>query len=145
DVTRSVYNYLGRGIPPSKLCLAVPYYGYEWPTADSTVPSSATGPGTSFTYAAIKERVAALGRRWDNHSSTPYYIFPSDPAWKQGWYDDAESLGLKYDLALTKKLAGIGIWALSYDGANSELWDALRNHFTECASSPCEGTFTDMG
>jgi len=147
DVTRSVYSYLGRGVPASKLCLAVPYYGYEWPTADSTAGASAQGAGVSVTYATAKQNAAALGRRWDIHSSTPYYVRKADgdPLWKQTWYDDAESLGLKYDLVLTKNLAGIGIWALSYDGTLPDLWDAIESRFTGCRASACQGTLTDIG
>jgi hypothetical protein len=145
DVTRSVYTWLDHGIPPSKLALAVPYYGYEWPTRDSAVPSPTTGPGAAVTYAAIRAKAPMLSPRWDNASSTPYYILGSESSWSQGWYDDAKSLGAKYDLAIMKNLAGIGIWALGYDEGGRELWDALASHFTSCAHSPCEGTVADMG
>lgn len=30
DVTRSVNYYLKEGIPPAQLCLALPWYGYDW-------------------------------------------------------------------------------------------------------------------
>jgi hypothetical protein len=33
-------------------------------------------------------------------------------------------------------LAGAGIWALSYDGANPELWDALGSAFFEPSPAP---------
>lgn len=145
DVTRSINNYLSRGIPPRKLSLGVPYYGYDWPTIDSTLRSATTGPGTAILYTTAKERAAQYGRRWDAQSSTPYYIYDIDSWWHQVWYDDEESLGLKYDLVKMKGLAGIGIWALGYDASRNELWDLIEQKFTSCAASPCEGSFSDMG
>src|SRR6185369_13505042 len=38
-------------------------------------------------------------------------------------------LGLKYDLAQAKNLAGAGMWALGYDGSRTELYDLLRDKF----------------
>lgn len=146
DITRSIDNYLAKGIPPSKLALAVPYYGYDWPTADSTIGSATTGSGAAVLYASAKRNAEIYGRRWESQSSTPYYIYRApDSTWHQAWYDDEESLRLKYDLVKMKNLAGIGIWALGYDDGRRELWDLIESSFTSCALSPCSGTFTDMG
>ena len=51
------------------------------------------------------------------------------------WYDDASSLSYKYDLVLGESLAGIGIWALGYDGSRPELWAALADAFGEALNS----------
>ena len=42
-------------------------------------------------------------------------------------------------------IAGIGIWALSYDDGYTELWDLIREKFTTCGSVPCNGIFYDLG
>jgi hypothetical protein len=128
NVTSSVNNYLGIGASPSKLLLGVPYYGYQWPTQTGNLNSPATGTGTAYTYSTMKTNSAAHGRLWDLNSLTPWYKY-QNPAWYQGWYDDSVSLGLKYDLVNTKNLAGIGIWALSYDGSNTELWNTISAKF----------------
>ncbi|MEO6046887.1 MAG: glycosyl hydrolase family 18 protein, partial [Candidatus Kapaibacterium sp.] len=145
DVTRSVNAYLKRGIPAARLSLGVPYYGYDWPTADSTPGAATLGGGESVVYSTAKRNAATYGRRWDPQSSTPYYIYRKDSVWRQCWYDDSVSLRAKYDLVMMKNLAGIGIWALSYDGSSPDLWNTIRNTFTSCAHSECTGTFTDMG
>ena len=46
--------------------------------------------------------------------------------WRQLWYDDPDSFGAKVDVALESGLAGVGIWALGFDGERPELWSALR-------------------
>jgi spore germination protein YaaH len=43
--------------------------------------------------------------------------------------EDTRSLGAKYDFALSKNLAGVGVWALGNDGDNPELWDLLKQKF----------------
>jgi spore germination protein YaaH len=128
NVTNSVNYYLNAGAPASKLMLAVPYYGYQWPTAGSGLNSATTGTGTAYVYSSAKTRAQTYGRLWDAASSTPWYRYNSG-GWQQGWYDDSVSLGLKYDLVKSKNIAGIGIWALSYDGSNNELWNLINRKF----------------
>ena len=49
--------------------------------------------------------------------------------WRELYYDDAASLGLKYDLVNGRGLRGAGIWALGYDGASRDLWNVLAARF----------------
>lgn len=50
-----------------------------------------------------------------------------------------------YRTANMQGIGGVGMWALSYDGSRQELWGALRDHFTDCATIACQDTFFDMG
>jgi len=145
DVTRSINAWLSQGIPSTRLCLGVPYYGYDWGTVDSTVVAMTTGSGSAVPFATATAKAGIHGRRWEEESSTPYYVYRTDTTWRECWYDDEVSLGMKYDLVLMKQLAGIGIWALGYDAGREELWRALTDHLSDCARTPCEGSFTDMG
>lgn len=148
DVTRSVRNYLAENIPPEKLCLGLPWYGYDWPAANEQPGAQTQGRGTAKLYGNIREELTTIGRErmWDRHSSTPWFAYQdAGGLWRQTWYDDAESLGLKYDMLTTYGLAGTAIWALGYDRGYPELWDLLREKFTDCGASPCTGTISDMG
>jgi len=128
NVTNSVNYYLTNGATPNKFLLGVPYYGYEWPTTNQNINSTTTGTGTAYQYSSMKTRAASYGRLWDTYSLTPWYNYQSS-GWRQGWYDDSVSLGLKYDLVNSDNMGGIGIWALSYDGSNSELWNEIYLKF----------------
>lgn len=146
DVTRSINYYLNKGVPKKNLCLGVPYYGYSWQCIDTAAAAKTAGKGSAVFYTAAEARANLLGRKWDLHSSTPYYVQKiNDTTFLQCWYDDAESLGLKYDLVNMKDIAGVGIWALSYDAGVDKLWNLIENKFTDCAETPCAGVFTDMG
>ena len=61
-----------------------------------------------------------------------YSWFDKDhKVWRQAYYEDVRSLGLKYDFIKEKNLRGVGIWALGYDGSYPELWDLLEEKFTK--------------
>jgi MYXO-CTERM domain-containing protein len=132
DVTQSVNYYLGelgeerRG----QLVTALPLYGYDWPTVDGAVPSSARGSATARLYSGALELAALHGRGWDPDSQTPYVVYEADDGWHQLWYDDADSLALKMDLVRERGLGGIGFWALSYEANDgTDLWDTVDEHF----------------
>src|SRR5262249_38085962 len=97
-------------------------------SSSGSAGAATTGTGTALQYSTIVQEAESHGRLWDAASSTPWYAEPT-PEWRQGWYDDPLSLGAKYQRALREDLAGVGIWALGYDGPGPELWGALADAF----------------
>ncbi len=124
SVTDSINTYLIT-IPPNKLSLGVPYYGYEWQTQTQNPDSPTIGSGVAITYNTIPSKISTYGRRWSTIWSSPYYLTGTG----QGWYDDIESLKLKYDLVKIKNLSGIGIWALGYDTPSTDLSNLILSSF----------------
>ena len=112
-----------------KIVVGLPYYGHEWETAGSSSHSSVIGGYLTLLYTTLADRAAMYGRLWDDESLTPWYAYYSS-GWNQGWYDDEESLELKYDIVREADLQGVGIWALGYDGSRDELWNCLEDAFT---------------
>ncbi len=117
-------SYLER-VSPKKLILAVPYYGYAWPSNGE--------PGKTLSYAEIAAVSKKIPFTWDSSSQTPFfsYVDPEDNQTYNVQFDNARSLGLKYDYILSKDLAGVGIWALGYDGLNQELQQVLLEKFMQ--------------
>jgi GH18 family chitinase len=108
----------------------IPYYGREWITADDTVASAATRHLGAVTYSAARaDLTGGAVRRWDAGSGSPWYTWMSAGETHQVWYDDAESLALKYEMIEDQGLGGAGIWALNYDKPHPELWDLLETRF----------------
>ncbi len=131
NVTYSITNYLGKGLRASKLLLANPYYGYDWPTTSASVPGATSGTGSAVLYSSAKNNATTYGRQWNSAGSAPYYVYTNgSTVIHQCWYDDVTSLGLKYDLVLSKDIGGVGIWALGYDDTLTELWDLIGEKFT---------------
>ncbi len=143
--SRTIIDYLAAGAARSKLILGVPYYGFRYPTTSYTVPSSTTGSGTSRTYAQAYSEAQTYGWNWDPHSRSRYFMYQSGGQWYQTWWHDSLSLAWIYRTVNMQGIGGVGMWALSYDRPRTELWGALRDHFTDCAVIACQDTFFDMG
>ncbi|MDD4148998.1 MAG: glycosyl hydrolase family 18 protein [Bacteroidales bacterium] len=146
NLAKTLNYYQSQGASRQKIILGLPYYGREWNTVSETVPSNTTSSVSSRTYKAIKDNVSGnySTRQWEQTSFTPYYTYYSSN-WRQCFCDDEISLGYRYDLVNMMGIAGIGIWALGNDDGYTELWDLIQDKFTDCATSPCEGTFYDLG
>ena len=133
DVSRSVTDYL-KNVPAQKLILGVPIYGYEWPTENSSKGSFVIG---SFRPAEISSYHRSLQTAKDNNVSVNFdevtksawfsYYDKDSYSWRQVWFEDERSLGLKFDLVNQANLSGIGVWALGYDGdAAAPLWQTVK-------------------
>ncbi|RMF54006.1 MAG: hypothetical protein D6750_00320, partial [Bacteroidetes bacterium] len=143
--SRTIVDYLASGAARSKLILGVPYYGFRYPTTTNTYPASTTGSGVSRLYHQAYAEANTYGWNWDPHSRSRYFMYQSGGQWYQTWWHDSLSLAWIYRTALMQGIAGVGMWALGYDGSRTELWGALKDHFTDCAVVACQDTFFDMG
>ena len=127
NITRSVReDYLDAGVPASKLLLGMPWYGYDWPVTGSFRKAGTTGKGSSRTYIATIPMVAANGKTFDSETGVPWMSNRIDTQWRQMWFEDSLSLLLKTNFAKKSDLAGVGIWALSYEEGRPELWNGIK-------------------
>ncbi|MBR9977549.1 MAG: hypothetical protein KFH87_05625 [Bacteroidetes bacterium] len=133
NVERTLRWYLDEGVPPSKLLLGVPYYGYDWPVTGSAAGAATLGRATARTYAAVSAMLPQRTRQWSETFLNPWISYETS-GWRQLWYDDEESLAYKYRLAKYLDLAGIGMWALGYDADLPGLWDLIEREFTASTS-----------
>ena len=147
--TAAVSQYLAALGDPSKVVLGVPYYGYKWSTISNQPYASITGGEESDTYADLVSEFGCmeqLSRWWDATGASPWASWWSpgtnDPcggnwnSWRETYYDDADSLGLKYDLVNAKGLRGVGIWALGYDAGTWDLSNEIALKFKGNATRP---------
>jgi len=148
--TGTVAQYLTKA-PASKILLGVPYYGYKWDTADQSAYAATSGTVQSDTYAGALSDLSCgaqqLGTAWDSIAASPWASWYSpatnDPcggnhgSWRELYYENAFSLGDKYDLVNNSNLLGTGMWALGYDGTSSDLWNELKVKF----GNPWPGQF----
>ncbi len=142
DVDTAMADYL-EVVPASKLIWGVPYYGRAWTTQSSAMNSltcksasvcpdgdaaaGAFGRSWAQRYLDARSSAATHGRRWDATGQVAWYRYQSTTydTWVQGYYEDAQSLDVKFDLVNTEGLRGVGIWHLLMDAGRTELWDTL--------------------
>jgi spore germination protein YaaH len=123
NVITYVQNYLEK-VGPEKLILAVPYYGYDWPDDKSSGASVKILP-----YAQIAEVSKSNKINWNELSQTPFYSYNEEGVSRIVHFDNVRSLGIKYDFINREGLAGVGIWALGYDGYNLDLEKLIIDKF----------------
>jgi spore germination protein len=129
DVESAVDGYL-KLVPPSRLAMGLPFYGYDWPAASSTAGAKTQGQGESVDLADAIAAAEKNGRRWDDVSQTPWYAYKDGAQWHQVWYDDVESLRRKARFLKSRKLAGSMIWAVGMEHDRSEPWEMLHQELT---------------
>jgi spore germination protein len=123
-------SYLEK-VPADKLILAVPYYGYDWPTNGSGQNASTTGgQAKAIPYAEILEATKRTQINWDENAQTPWYSYKDEAGvTRVVHFENERSLGIKYDFINNKNLQGVGIWALGFDGLRTELLQLLADKF----------------
>ncbi|MCX6221631.1 MAG: glycosyl hydrolase family 18 protein [Bacteroidia bacterium] len=134
NVTKSVDTYLGAGVPPQKLMLGIPWFGYNWPVVSSDRKATATGKATSLTSVAADALALTYGKTFDQTTKVPWISYKDGSnLYRQIWYDDGSSYPIKFDLVNNRNLAGIGIWALSYENGKQDLWQGIQSAFSATA------------
>lgn len=132
--------------PAAKLALGVPYYGNDWPAASDQRNAATLAKGTAVLVKSAIPNAASRGRLWDAASQTPWYTYlDSGGARRQCWYDDDQSLALKFRLARGKDLAAAMIWALGYDTGRPEVGDALLAELGGASTDGGTGGAADAG
>ena len=143
NTTRTVKLHIARylrRVPPSKLILGVPYYGYDWPVTSEVAnaavrtPVSRWGGVWSVTYASAKNFLAAhpdVELKHDVLQGSAYFTYWDTVSltFRQVYFEDELSVAAKYDYAIASGLGGVGIWTLDNDRGYSQMYDVLRAKF----------------
>ncbi len=129
SIVNSITTYLDEELPKEQLILSLPYYGNKWQLSDTLYPPQRPYFIENLQYRTIKNNYPQEPK-YDTISATAYLdVLSKDGKKIQIWFDDAKTLGEKYDYIKEKELAGVGIWALGYDDGYPELWQALDEKF----------------
>ena len=154
-VVQAVAAYLAK-VPATQVILGVPYYGYKWSTNGNGAQAVVNCCANIDTYNDVLsdlgcaqqpslnyDAVAQVPWAWWNSPASGDACGGNYNSYREVYYENAQSLGCKYDVVNAQGLAGIGIWALGYDSGHQELWDAIsqklgtpRGAAGNCAAPP---------
>jgi len=117
------------GIPKEKVIVALPLYGYEWKTYGKEYGAAVKrGWYAMASYNRMKEFIERKGiePNWNSLSMSPWLVYEDEGAVKQIYYENLQSLSVKYRLVKESQLGGVGFWALGYEGKYDEVWEELE-------------------
>ncbi|XP_042869877.1 di-N-acetylchitobiase-like isoform X2 [Penaeus japonicus] len=128
---QGIESYLNLGIPPQKMILGVPWYGYNYPCLNldkngtcfiKEVPfrgvncSDAAGKEYPYSYMISTRETNHAQYHWDKNSLTPWFNIKDNTTgqYRQMRYDDERSLTYKYMLAIMNGMSGVGMWTANF-------------------------------
>lgn len=115
-----------------QIVMAIPLYGYEWPTVSAQPQAATRGRGRQITFAPVDhellpwvrvsatQRTAQFGTRRHQETDTPYFVFHLPDGWWQGWFDDERSFARKLTFIRQEGLLGVATFAYGYDRGRLE-------------------------
>lgn len=126
-------SQIAKSVPPEKIILGIPFYGYEWQTAGREfLANTYPGTGSLASYARIQSlfsdpKISSLSAVWSESTLSPYLVFEKNGEIHQIYFENAESLKQKVKLIKSANLGGIAIWALGYETPFNDLWEPIKN------------------
>ena len=108
---RSVLDYAVTLIPPEKIMLGVPNYGYDWPLPFvQGVTRAQSISNQRAIQLAIQYDIAI---QYDETAQSPFFHYTDDSGTvHEVWFEDARSLSAKLELIAEYGLQGVGFWNL---------------------------------
>lgn len=115
---RDVAGYAADNIPPEKILLGIPGYGFDW---------TQQKPPRYISFAQASELAASQGVSisWDDYGNVPYFKYrDGDRQEHQVWFENASSLTHKLDVVEELNLKGIAIWRLGME--DPKVWEVIN-------------------
>lgn len=114
DQVRRVMEYAVSEIPPDKLMMGIPLYGYDWtlPFVQGESWARAISPLTAI--ALARQYNAAI--EWDETAQSPFFTYWDEEGNQhEVWFEDARSIQAKFDLVNELGLRGFFYWQLRFN------------------------------
>ena len=117
--------------PRNRILVGLPYYGHEWGTVSNKVYSATTTTGRDVLYPEAMSIARLHGLQHSATQQTAWTAWREGSGWRQLYFDDATTLGTKWDYIKRQRLLGTGVWTIGFARDRTELNDVLRSRFVE--------------
>ncbi len=114
---RDVLDYAESRIPPAKIVLGVPLYGYDW--------SQGYGRGVTWQEAVRTARTHGVPINYDETAEAPWFTYTDARGHQhEVWFENAASSSAKFAAARDAGIGGVYLWM--YGEADGNTWQRLR-------------------
>lgn len=106
-----VLNYAVTAIPPEKILMGMPNYGYDWtlPYTPGTAARTVTNTGAVNLAANVGANI-----QYDTNSQAPFFnYYDSSGRRHVVWFDDARSINARLELVDRFGLGGVSYWTIN--------------------------------
>jgi len=108
---RRVVEYAVTEIPPEKIDLGIPNYGYDWPLPYERGVTRATTIGNVQAVGIAVREGAEI--EFDTLAQSPFFRYVAEDGTEhEVWFEDVRSLQAKFDLQKEFGLRGCGYWQI---------------------------------
>lgn len=108
---RRVVEYAVTEIPPEKIDLGIPNYGYDWPLPFERGVTRATTIGNVQAVGIAVREGAEI--EFDSLAQSPFFRYRAEDGIEhEVWFEDVRSLQAKFDLIKEFGLRGCGYWQI---------------------------------
>ena len=107
---RRVLDYAVTEIPPEKIYLGIPNYGYDWPLPFRQGETKARSISNQYAVEMAVAYRAAIA--YDEMAQSPWFNYTRDGRAHVVWFEDARSMSAKLRLIRDYGLHGAGYWNL---------------------------------
>jgi len=125
DQVEAVLRYAVTAIPPQKILMGMPNYGYDWtlPHVSGTAASPISNVGAVRLAARTGSPI-----QFDQVARSPFFNYTAaDGARHEVWFEDARSVQAKLNLVDQFGLAGVSYWTINQ--YFSQNWLVLRSMY----------------
>lgn len=122
SVTQSLDRALNNKVPKGKLLLGLALYGHRW-----------QGQSTSPEFVSFRQFRSSFNHpfEWNKEARSPQFLWTKGNVQNELWIEDSQSLAHKLDLVQNRGIAGVALWALSYDQGYDEINSLLKEYFVD--------------
>lgn len=110
NMVRRVVDYAITEIPPDKIDLGIPNYGYDWPLPFIRGETVARTIGNVEAVQIAIRHGAVI--QFNDTAQSPFFRYIEDGIEHEVWFEDVRSIAAKFDLITEYNLRGAGYWQL---------------------------------
>lgn len=116
DWVEDVVEFAVTKIPKEKIYLGIPLYGYDWVDEQ--------GEGVTFKQVTSLSDMYSENISFDTSAKSPYFSYTDkEEVFHEVWFENAQSVSYKLELAKTYDIAGVDFWRLG--GEDEGVWSEV--------------------